>query len=317
VGADNSNTRTGFAVLLFTALLGAAAMSNGRGWIALIGVFSAVLAIYCALEYFVWQAPTSNEKTHDGSGGGVVGKPHGPEEGEKKPANSLLGPENAELLISRGFELIEYPTFNRWQKNLEADNEPFLETEVLIAQDGEIIVDASIFNIHRDCAWKPGSAATLTFENGSACDLERVLKGPKYQRRLSLAQNIAFIGLQSFPQLSEPYECENHETLSECRFVELATRTRKAMPDDWAGRQRWGFDLGRANHEDTALEFDQRRALLVGIKERRSEVGEREAIRRVVLSTKIGLVDLSDYEFSETAEAVPLRVAKGQKSSHE
>ena len=314
--AKNSNTRTGFAIAVFTALLGAAAMSNGRGWIALIGLFSAALAVYCALEYLVWQAPASNKETRTEAGGGENGKPSGPVDDEKTPSKSLLGPENAELLISRGFKLIEYPTFNRWQKQIEPDIEPFLETEVLIAQDGEIIIDASIFNIHRDCAWKPVSAATLTLENGSACDLERVLKGPKYQRRLSLAQNIAFIGLQSFPQLSEPYECENHETLSECRFVELATRTRKAMPDDWAGRQRWGFDLGRAQHDDNALEFDQRRALLVGIKERRSEVGEREAIRKVILSTKVGLVDLGNYEFSESAEAVPLRVAKGQVSRH-
>jgi hypothetical protein len=316
VDTNNSIVRTSFAITLFVGLCGAAAVSDGRGWTGLIGIFSFLLAVYCAVEVLVWQAPKANTTTEEKAPAGDEIQPRNPIKSSTNPSKSLLGREDAEILIDRGYHLIEYPTFNRWQKRLPPGAEPFSETEVLIAEEGEIIIDASVFNIHRDCSWKPGSAATLTFENGSICDLERVLKGPKYQRRLSLAHNIAFIGLQSHPLLQEPYVCESHETLSECRFVELATRTRKAMPDEWAGRQRWGFDLGRANNADDSYEFDQRRALVVGIRERRSEVDEKSAISRVVLSTKIGLVDLSDYEFSNTAIAVRLRAASGQKTRH-
>jgi len=279
------------------------------------------LTAYCAFEFFVHQAPkkdvtASNQKDEQPAGTIEADLPDSINSGASKP-KSLLGPENKELLFERGYRLIEFPSFNRWEKELPPLEEPFVETEILIAENGEVIIDASIFDIHRDCAWKPGSAAKLAYENGQPCDLEKVLKGPKYQRRLALAHNIAFIGLQSYPIQKQPYHCESHDTLSECRFMELSARTRRAMPDQWSGRQRWGFDLGRANSDNKVLEFDQRRALVVGIKEHRSEVDVRTAIGQVTLSTKFGLLDLNDYEFSKSAKAVPLKIATGKAVQHE
>ena len=298
-------------------------MSDGRGWIGLIAILSAVLTIYCAYEYFgngpsnTPQAETEKVGTNEEIGKSAAQAPLKSEGATiEPPLDSLLGPERPDFLRSKGFELTEYPTFNRWEREQDQADEPFTETEVLIAENGELIIDASVFNIHNQCAWKRGSAAKLTYENGALCGIDSVLKGPKYQRRLSLAQDIVFIGLQSYPKPKKPYSCEQHDSLSECRFIELATKTRLAMPDNWVSRKRWGFDLGRATIDDESLEFDQRRAIIIGIKQRRVEVDAKDAIKRVALSTSIYDVKFSDFENAETSEAVPLKTSTRNSSNH-
>lgn len=196
-----------------------------------------------------------------------------------------------------------------WQRPNDSEDAPFSETEVLIySENGEWLLSGSVFVVLNECAWVSKSAKHFQYLNGSACSLDTVLGHEKYQQRLARSEHLIFVGMESYensPQKAGD-DC-NHEWLSECRADELAHRTRNSVPETWPlSINFWELDIGASAIQDPAQEFDQRRAIILGVRNRKSGLPIDFAIKMMAIRTPVNDVRLKDYPKLSTANAIPI-----------
>lgn len=220
---------------------------------------------------------------------------------------SLEDKENPALLIAAGYVPTEYP--HRWEKRQPDVDAPFEETGVMIYDEtGNFETSASVFLVLNDCAWVPGSAKYFKNRNNTPCRLETLLAFPEFQDRLSSARHLIFVGMESYlnaPKAASSDHCD-HEWLTACRADRLITRTYNEYFSD-ASKSRpdlWELDLGYANSKSLALEWDQRRAVILGIRNRRPGLTVEDAVTKLVTGSKVGTIKLADYSKSATTRAV-------------
>ena len=99
-----------------------------------------------------------------------------------------------------------------------------------------------------------------------------------------LARHLVFIGLESY--LDAPMRAKDktqcgHDWLTECRASELATRVRNAFPERPSEPHYWTLDLGHAQASIQNMEWDQRRAVIIGIRNRKEGLPIAEAISKL------------------------------------
>jgi len=213
------------------------------------------------------------------------------------------------------------PEADWWERPGPSEDALFRETEVQIRDKvGNVMVGASVFEVLNECAWVSGSAKKFEYRNGRACSLGRLLKDRKYQERLAVARHLVFVGMESYKAAPNKSvgDC-SHAWLSECRAEEMAERTYNEVPKEWPTKTDfWIFDIGAANTRAESLEFDQRRAIIIGIRNRRSDIPIQDAITFVARRVPLHEVKLSDY--SKIATAIAARIewtTGGQLNSHE
>lgn len=254
-----------------------------RIFYGMAGVLTVAVGLLVAVDGFILRSPKEVEEAE-----------------QILPASqSFVGFLDSPILDRMKFRVVYDDNFIRRERVFDAKDEPFVEKEVLIIEEGVVVVHASVFDIHSQCAWKSGSPDEFVHEDDSPCDLRAVLSGPKYQERLAPAKHVVFVGLESFP--NSPIEMDCHGTLSHCRYIQLAGETHKVRPDDWSLRRYWGLDIGKASRDDPDHEFDQRRALVLGIRDCRQDYSLEEAISKLVMTTSINDVDLRFYDKAFTA----------------
>lgn len=79
------------------------------------------------------------------------------------------------------------------------------------------------------------------------------------------------------------------------------------------------MDLGFSNQKKDSLEFDQRRAIIIGVRERDSSISVDAALSMIVARANIGVINLGHYSnFSNlNLEEVAWVEADGSSSKHE
>lgn len=214
--------------------------------------------------------------------------------------------EDAALLKAEGYLPTDYP--HRWEKYGPDADAPFEEQQVVIYDEsGAWLTTASVFVVLNDCAWVPGSARYFKNRNNTDCKLETLLAFPEFRDRLSSARHLVFVGMESFlnaPKAASSDDC-SHILLSECRADRLVTRTYNAYFNDETKvrPELWELDIGYANTKSSALEWHQRRALIIGIRNRRATLDIEDAVTKISAGTKIDTVGLSEYSKVATARA--------------
>lgn len=194
-----------------------------------------------------------------------------------------------------------------WQRSYDSEDAPFSETEVIIyGENGQWLLSGSVFVVLDECAWVSKSAKRFEYLNGSGCSLETLLRHTKYQQRLARSEHLIFVGMESYdnsPQ-SAGDDCR-HEWLSECRADELAHRTRNSVPEQWPlNIEFWELDIGASTNKNPAQEFDQRRAIILGIRNRKSDIPVEFAIKMIAMRTPVNEVRLKDYPKLSTSSAI-------------
>lgn len=214
--------------------------------------------------------------------------------------------EDPVLLEGLGFGRTDHA--HRWEKDGPDTDAPFDEREVVVYDDdGSWVTTASVYIVLNDCAWAPGSAKYFKNRNNTDCRLETLLAFPEFKDRLVSARHLVFVGLESHdgaPKDASSDDC-SHDFLTECRADQLVTRTYNAYFKD-ASQVRpelWELDLGYAQTKSPAMEWYQRRALIIGIRNRRPSVDVEHAVSKIAAGTSVGTVKLSDYSNLATAQA--------------
>ncbi|MEO1100250.1 MAG: hypothetical protein AAFW65_00235 [Pseudomonadota bacterium] len=214
--------------------------------------------------------------------------------------------EDEALLVAEGYHRTDYP--HGWEKRGPDADAPFAEQQVIIYDEsGSWLTTASVFVVLNDCAWVPGSAKYFKNRNNTDCKLETLLAFPEFRDRLSSARHLVFVGMESFlnaPQAASSDEC-NHQSLTECRADRLVTRTYSAYftNETKVRPELWELDIGYAKTESPALEWYQRRALIIGIRNRRPALDVENAVTQIAAGTWIGTVGLFDYSEAATVRA--------------
>ncbi len=214
--------------------------------------------------------------------------------------------EDPVVLRANGYSPTDRP--HRWEKDGPDADAPFDEKEVVVYdEEGSWITTASVFVVLNDCAWAPGSAKYFKNRNGTDCSLESLLAFPEFKDRLASARHLVFVGTESHdgaPNAASSDDC-SHVFLTECRSDRLITRTYNAyFKDDSSVRpELWELDLGYAQTKSPALEWYQRRALIIGIRNRRPSVDLEGAVTKIVEGTTVGSIKLSDYSNFSIAKA--------------
>ena len=222
------------------------------------------------------------------------------------PPKTIEDGEDAALLVAEGYRRTEYP--HRWEKDGPDADAPFDEQQVVIYdENGAWLTTASVFVVLNDCAWAPGSAKYFKNRNETDCRLETLLALPEFSHRLASARHLVFVGMESFkdaPTAATSDDCD-HQSLTECRAERLVTRTYNAYFNDETKvrPELWELDIGYANTKSAALEWYQRRALILGIRNRRPSLAVEDAVTKIAAGTKIGTVYLADYSRAATARA--------------
>ena len=222
------------------------------------------------------------------------------------PSKTIEDGEDAALLKAEGYHPTSYP--HRWEKNGPDTDAPFDEQQVVIYDDnGAWLTTASVFVVLNDCAWVSGSAKYLKNRNNTDCKLETLLAFPEFRDRLSSSRHLVFVGVESFlnaPMAATSDDC-NHQSLAGCRADRLVTRTYNAYFNDetQVRPELWELDIGYAKSKVPAMEWHQRRALIIGIRNRRPSLNVEDAVTKIAAGTRIGTVSLSDYSKAATARA--------------
>jgi hypothetical protein len=195
-----------------------------------------------------------------------------------------------------------------WEKPQPDADAPFEETAAIIYdENGNWETSASVFVVLKDCAWAPGSAKAFKNRNNTDCRLETVLSYPEFQNRLSSANHLVFVGMESYRNAPKPASSPDcgHVFLTACRADRLITRTySEYFRDDTKHRpELWELDIGYANAMTATLEWDQRRAVILGIRNRRPGLAVEDAITKVATGARVGVVKLWDYSKASTARA--------------
>jgi len=155
----------------------------------------------------------------------------------------------------------------------------------------------------------------LGFANSGSCSLETLLAKPKFQGRLLLARHLIFVGLESFLNAPKPARDKvacGHDWLTECRAEEMATRVRNAFPDSAPNEPTyWALDIGHAQTKSQSLEWDQRRAVILGVRNRKNGLSVEDAIARISTQTRVEEVRFADYSKISTAKPDEIRWGPG------
>ena len=278
------------------------------------GVFLFILGLlHVAYALLIWfgQLPSDSSEETNGDkkelAGEVTQSSREPPELNVAPTGSLLGAEQPDQLKSLGFSETQTQHMTVWIRTNPESDVILQEWDVLIAKDRQIVSDSSMYDVHSECAWKPDNWNTLEFENKSACDLSKLLELPKYQVKLGAAKHLIFIGMESFPDSKKALP-DDSATLALRRSRSLFKKTYRASGDDYGIRQFWTLDLGKARTNDPRLEFDQRRAVIIAVRERRSDISILNIVQAIAQSARINNVPLADYTNAETAH--PRRVVE-------
>lgn len=214
--------------------------------------------------------------------------------------------EDPVLLEALGYGRTDHA--HRWEKDGLDTDAPFDEREVVVYdENGSWLTTASLFVVLNDCAWAPGSAKYFKNRNDTDCSLETLLAFPEFKDRLASARHLVFVGVESYdgaPKDASSEDC-SHVFLTECRADRLVTRTYNAYfnDDSQVRPELWELDLGYALTASPALEWYQRRALILGIRNRRPSIDLEYAVTKIAAGTKVGTVKLSDYSNFATAQA--------------
>lgn len=231
--------------------------------------------------------------------------------GEKTVRDSDLQTLSVEDRLNEALLAANQYTYNSesdwWQRLNDSEGAPFSEIEVLIySENGEWLLSGSVFVVLNECAWVSKSAKRFQYRNGSACNINTLLSHERYQQRLARSEHLIFVGMESYensPQKAGD-DC-NHEWLSECRADEMAHRTRNSVPERWPlSIKFWELDIGASNINDPAQEFDQRRAIILGVRNRKSGVPIDFAIKMMAVRTPVNEVRLKDYPKLGTANPI-------------
>lgn len=223
---------------------------------------------------------------------------------EKVIPKSILGEVDEAKLISLGFTKFERLNFDLWTRIPENQTNTFSEREFLISINEELVALVSVIDIHHECAWQSGQWDRLVYENNSGCDIAKLFSREKYKKRLSAAEHLIFVGMESYLNAPTMTNCDSHANISQCRAHELFIRTSNILDNSGSPRRYWGLHLGQSKIENPELEFDQRRAITIGIKEKIAELPINDIVRKIVLNSQNDNYDLTSYQFSNSA--VPL-----------
>lgn len=294
----------GVMTLGVTALgvVGAMMLAPDAGSKLLIAAGLALLAGLLAINALFFTPPRSSAP--EATAGETAADPSAPQ----TPAvpKTIEDGEDPAVLTAAGYHRTEYP--HRWEMDGPDADALFEEQSVaLYDEDGNWLTTASVFVVLSDCAWAPGSAKYFKNRNNTPCGLETLLVLPEFRNRLSSASHLVFVGMESYfnaPKPASSNDC-SHELLTACRADQLVTRTYNEYFRD-ATKVRpelWELDIGHANTKSPALEWYQRRALIVGIRNRRPGLSVEDAVTKLAVGTKVGTVALSDYSKAATAVA--------------
>jgi hypothetical protein len=293
-------TTTGVAVLFGVATVAVVPDASTKLWVAAIMVAGAA-ALAVNAFFFTPRQPSSPTAvtTATASASPPVAR-------EAGRLQSLEEKEDPALLQAAGYIRSEYP--HRWEKAQPDVDAPFEETAIILYDDqGNWETSASVFIVLKDCAWVQGSARFFRNRNNTPCSLETLLDFPEFQRRLSSASHLVFVGMESYlnaPKAAASDEC-GHGFLTTCRADRLITRTYvKYFSDDKKPRpDLWELDIGYANTKSPLLEWDQRRAVILGMRNRRPGLTVEDAVTKVATGARVGVIRLRDYSNAATARA--------------
>lgn len=218
--------------------------------------------------------------------------------------------EDPAVLAAAGYHPTAYP--HRWEMDGPDADAPFDEQSVVLYdEDGNWLTTGSVFVVLNDCAWVGGSAKYFKNRNNTDCRLETLLAFPEFRSRLSSASHLVFVGMESYFDAPKPASSDDcgHGWLTACRADRLVSRTYSEYFTD-ATQVRpdlWELDIGHANTKSPALEWYQRRALILGIRNRRPGLSVEDAVTKLATGTKVGNVALSDFSKAATgvAERIP------------
>lgn len=237
---------------------------------------------------------------------------------EDPPAASLEDGLNEDLLKAARYTFNEEADW--WERAAETEDAQFSETEVIIYDEDESwLVTASVFEVLSECAWVSGSAARFQYRNGAGCSLTTLLQHPKYQERLALSRHLVFLGMESYKNAPQRAgDTCPHLWLTECRADELAHKTRNMVPESWPVEIGfWTFDIGAHLIKSPKHEFDQRSAIVLGIRNRKSDMPVEDAISLIAARTPVREVRLKDYHKIGSAVAEKIEwVTGGETYEH-
>lgn len=230
---------------------------------------------------------------------------------------SLEGIENPALLADAGYHRTSYP--GRWERDVPDADANFEEKDVIVYENGAWIVSGNVYVVLNECAWAPNSAKVFQYRNGGGCSIKTLLSQPKFRERLLLARHLVFVGLESHLSAPRPAADKSvcgHDWLTECRSEELATQVRNAFPAGAPAEPKyWVLNIGHARTKSPNIEWDQRRAVILGIRNRRDGLSVEDAISRISRQTKVGEVPFDNYSEASSAVATSIVWKKGSGTS--
>lgn len=233
---------------------------------------------------------------------------------------TLEGEEDPELLRSMGYqESKRY--LGRWERESQDADAQFDELDIIVYEDGNWLVSGSVYIVLNECAWSPGSAKSFQHRSTGACSLETLLGNAKFKQKILEARHLVFVGLESHLNAPQPANEEDecgHEWLTQCRSIEMATRVRNSLSKELRDNSHyWELDIGFAQEEMAVSEWDQRRAILLGVRNRREGLAPDAAIARISKETIVNDVRFEDYSKIDKATARKLKWKSGQgKTGH-
>lgn len=268
-----------------------------------LGLCAAALAVNAV--FFTPSRPTAPSAGTDTAGAVVGPQPSGDTQAPSRPKTIEDG-EDPAVLAAAGYHRTDYP--HRWEMDGPDADAPFDEQSVVLYdENGEWLTSASVFVVLNDCAWVGGSAKYFKNRNNTDCRLETLLAFPEFRNRLSSASHLVFVGMESYFDAPKPASSDDcgHGWLTACRADRLVTRTYNEYFQDatQVRPELWELDIGHANTKSPALEWYQRRALILGVRNRRPGLSVEDAVTKLATGTNVGTIKLSDFSKAGTAVA--------------
>jgi hypothetical protein len=183
---------------------------------------------------------------------------------------SLEGDEGPTFLEASGYRRSrEFP--GRWERKVE--DAGIQQISAIEREQSKWQVSANDFIAMNECAWAPHSDRLFRNRNRTGCSIETLLANSKLKERLVLLKHLVLVSMETYLRAPKPSKHSTrcaHQWLTECRAGELAFRARYALPGDPDNHpHHWTLDIGAARAITLPLKWDQRRAVVIGARNRK------------------------------------------------